>query len=101
MTVKEFRRSASGSAATPPPGISAALSALWHDARGDWARAHELAQGDRTSEGSWVHGYLHRKEGDADNAHYWYLKAGRPISKMSLEDEWTEISDKIITDNKL
>jgi hypothetical protein len=101
VTVKEFRRSASGSAATPPAGISAVLSALWHDARGDWARAHELAQGDPTPEGSWVHGYLHRKEGDAANAHYWYLKAGRPIPKMSLEEEWTDIADNLLTKRKL
>ena len=32
--------------------------------KGDWTRAHESAQRDEGGEGSWVHAYLHRKEGD-------------------------------------
>ena len=31
--------------------------------------------------GSWVHAYLHRKEGDLCNAGYWYRRAGRPESR--------------------
>jgi hypothetical protein len=41
-----------------------ALLALWWDARGNWEKAHEVAQDIGNSEGSWVHAYLHRKEGD-------------------------------------
>ena len=39
---------------------------------GDWKRAHESAQQDEGPEGSWMHAYLHRKEGDQGNAAYWY-----------------------------
>lgn len=42
-----------------------ALAGLWWDAKGDWTRAHESAQQDESRDGSWVHAYLHRKEGDS------------------------------------
>jgi hypothetical protein len=87
MTPAELR-----AAPTLPPGLSPALAALWHDARGDWERAHQVAQGDRTAAGSWVHAYLHRKEGDAGNAAYWYSRAGRPVPKGALEDEWADLA---------
>ena len=54
-----------------------AVLALWCEARGDWARAHELAQRAANRDGDWVHAYLHRVEGDEGNAGYWYVRAGR------------------------
>jgi hypothetical protein len=42
----------------------------------DWTRAHESAQQDGGKDGSWVHAYLHQKEGDQGNAAYWCLFAG-------------------------
>ncbi|MBI5693844.1 MAG: hypothetical protein HZC55_27530 [Verrucomicrobia bacterium] len=76
--------------AVPPPAWSGALRALWHDARGDWSAAHACAQADESRDGSWVHAYLHRKEGDLANAGYWYARAGRPrpAASLSLEAEW-------------
>jgi hypothetical protein len=47
------------------------------DAKGDWTRAHESVQQDEGVEGSWVHAYLHRKEGDESNAAYWYNRGGQ------------------------
>lgn len=78
----------------PPAAWSGAVRALWHDARGDWERAHECAQEDHSREGSWVHAYLHRKEGDLGNAGYWYSRAGRraPGPGVPLEREWEEIA---------
>ena len=64
-------------AAAPPAGAGPALQAIWHEAHGDWARAHEVSQEDDGAAGSWVHAYLHRKEGDLANARYWYTRAGR------------------------
>ena len=48
MSFAEFAESVKRESA-PPAGASEALAALWHDAKGDWARAHELAEiyGDR------------------------------------------------------
>ena len=74
MTLDEFRQSLT--ATEPPAGLTHALAGLWWDAKGDWTRAHESAQQDEGIEGSWVHAYLHRKEGDQGNAAYWY-SAGR------------------------
>jgi len=76
--------------------MSGALLALWHDARGDWAAAHESAQGDETSKGAWVHAYLHRKEGDLANAAYWYRSVGRPLPKCALDAEWEQIAGELL-----
>jgi hypothetical protein len=74
-----------------PPAVSPALLALWHDGRDDWARAHEVAQDIDDATGSWVHAYLHRKEGDPGNAGYWYRRAGKPVASGALDDEWRAI----------
>jgi hypothetical protein len=89
MTLSQFRESLTSS--EPPPGLSAPLAALWHDGRGDWEAAHRVAQDIPTAEGSWIHGYLHRKEGDATNAAYWYRRAAKPIASGTLEAEWEAI----------
>lgn len=67
------------------------LKALWWDAKGDWDRAHRIAQDDPTPEGSRVHAYLHRKEGDLWNADYWYSRAGINRPELSLEKEWESL----------
>lgn len=90
MTYDEFRLSLSGN--RPPEGAGPLLQALWHDARGDWNRAHEIAQDVADAEGgAAVHAYLHRKEGDPGNAAYWYRRAGRPIAREDLEAEWERL----------
>ncbi len=73
-------------------GLPPLIAALWWDARGDWARADELAQAVETAEGAWVHAYLHRKEGDLSNADYWYSRAGKRRPAVTLEQEWAEIA---------
>ncbi|CAH0157335.1 hypothetical protein [Roseomonas sp. CECT 9278] len=73
-------------------GLAPLLAALWWDARGDWARAHEVAQSVDTAEGAWVHAYLHRKEGDLPNADYWYRRAGKHRPAATLDAEWAEIA---------
>jgi hypothetical protein len=88
MTLDEFRQSLS---ALKHPRLSLALTGLWWDAKGDWARAHESAQQDEGPDGSWVHAYLHRKEGDLGNAGYWYRRSGRPPSREPLDEEWLAI----------
>ncbi|MBE7212415.1 MAG: hypothetical protein INR65_15450 [Gluconacetobacter diazotrophicus] len=69
-------------------GLDGALLALWWDARGDWERAHTVAQDLPGPDGALIHAYLHRKEGDLGNAGYWYRRAGRPVATGSLEEEW-------------
>jgi hypothetical protein len=89
MTLDEFRQSLK--ATDPPAGLTLALAGLWWDGKGDWTRAHESAQQDEGAEGSWVHAYLHRKEGDQGNAAYWYNRAGKPLCRESLDAEWLGI----------
>jgi hypothetical protein len=92
MSFEDFRKSVGGT--TEPAGVSLAVLALWHDARGDWDGAHAAAQHDSSKDGSWVHAYLHRKEGDPGNAGYWYARAGRrmPAPGVTLEAEWEQIA---------
>jgi len=41
--------------------------------------------------GSWIHAYLHRKEGDKFNAGYWYRMAGKTFPNKNLEEEQREL----------
>jgi hypothetical protein len=81
MTVAEFQAADGGE-------FTGALLALWWDARGDWQKAHEIAQDVPDEDGAWVHAYLHRKEGDMGNAAYWYRRAGRETARGDLREEW-------------
>jgi hypothetical protein len=64
------------------------MAALWWDAKGDWVQAHGLVDELETRDGMAVHAYLHRKEGSAWNADYWYERAGRGFYRETLEEEW-------------
>ena len=46
-------------------------------AAGDWKKAHEIVQKDKSTLSSWIHGIVHIVEGDLDNARYWYRHAER------------------------
>jgi len=94
MTVDEFRSSVDHP--EPGSGLTPLLAALWWDAKGNWRRAHEIAQDIGSSDGAWVHAYLHRKEGDEGNAGYWYRQAGKEHSRLSLEVEWRGIVEALL-----
>ena len=93
MTIEEFRATLADGT---PPVVTPLLRALWHDARGDWEKAHELAQEVDDASGAWVHAYLHRKEGDLGNAGYWYRRAGQPVATDSLDAEWARIVSALL-----
>lgn len=94
MTLDDFKRTVSADAA--PENISPALRALWHDARGEWDAAHGVAQAVENESGAWVHAYLHRKEGDAQNAAYWYRRARQPVATDALAVEWDRIASSLL-----
>lgn len=79
----------------PEPPATPALAALWWAAHDDWTRAHEAAQSDEGKDAAWVHAYLHRVEGDQENANYWYELAGHPPATSTLEVEWEEIAAQL------
>jgi len=74
-----------------PDGLGSLLRALWHDAKGDWSRAHDIVQDEDGRDAAWVHAYLHRLEGDAGNAAYWYRQAKKPVATGAPEPEWDAI----------
>ncbi len=77
----------------PDSNYSQLLAALWWDKKGDWDRAHSIAQDVPGRDGSWVHAYLHRVEGDEWNASYWYNRANKKLPNQSLEEEWNTLVD--------
>jgi hypothetical protein len=95
MTLEGFNRSVNDDP-KPPKDLDLTLQALWWDAKGDWEKAHQLAQNDPSANASWVHAYLHRKEGDASNAAYWYAKAVKPVAHGSLPAERDAIVDALL-----
>lgn len=99
MNFEEFKTSLSS--AQPPEKISHYLKALWYAGRDDWEASHNIAQEIHDKNGSWIHAYLHRVEGDTFNANYWYNKAGRRMPGYSLQQEWEEIVAALVTDEPM
>jgi hypothetical protein len=93
VTLQEFKTSLEEQ---QPPPVAVLLQALWYEAKGDWEKAHNLAQDVHTPDGSWIHAYLHRVEGDISNAQYWYHKANRKMPKVSLKEEWEDIANELL-----
>lgn len=96
MNYEQFTESLSKS--SPPDNISDILQALWYDAKGDWEGAHNIAQSSEgTREYDRLHAYLHRVEGDAWNAGYWYKRAGAEVFKGSLKEEWESLVKSFVS----
>lgn len=94
MELGDFKTSLSGD--RPPDELSPLLEALWFDAKGDWRRAHGIAQDEEGRDAARVHAYLHRKEGDLSNAGYWYRRAGESARSGSLDEEWESLADALL-----
>jgi hypothetical protein len=94
MNLSEFR--ATLEAGSPPRGLAKVLQALWHEAKGDWDRAHTLVQILRGKQAAAVHAYLHRREGDLSNADYWYERAGVERTRGALDKEWASLVETLL-----
>jgi hypothetical protein len=94
MTPSMFKRSLSGK--NPPPRLAPALAALWWAGNGKWDKAHEIVMNEDDADCAWVHAYLHRVEGDRDNARYWYRQARREPANGDLSSEWAAIAAKLL-----
>mgnify|MGYP001171441135 CR=1 FL=1 len=54
---------------------------------GDWDGAHAIVQKDESDPKScWIHAVLHKIEGDAANARYWYRRAGQSYEAYANPD---------------
>ena len=89
MTRLEFERTLSSK--KPPAGLSPALTALWWAGNDAWDKAHDIVMSADGSDCAWVHAYLHRVEGDRDNARYWYQQARHEPVTGDLASEWAAI----------
>ena len=94
MTFDEFLASIEND--QPASELSETLTSLWWDKKGDWDRAHSIAQAIPTTRGSAVHAYLHREEGVLWNADYWYSRAGRSRPDIPLEAEWQQLVQEML-----
>ena len=52
------------------------ISGLWLLA-GDIDRSHTISQDIPSADGSFLHGIMHRREGDYGNAKYWFRRVGK------------------------
>jgi hypothetical protein len=96
MTLDQFIDTVASEPA-PPGTLSEPLRSLWWDRKGDWDRAHTIAQQIPTVQGSAVHAYLHREEGVLWNADYWYARAGRRRPDISLDAEWRQLAEGMLS----
>jgi hypothetical protein len=94
MTLAEFKRSLSKS--KPPTDLAPALVGLWWAGKDGWGTAHKIVMDESGKDCAWVHAYLHRVEGDLDNARYWYRQAQRPVSSKTLAAEWDAIAETLL-----
>ena len=97
MSFEEFQAAVASGGALPP-GLGPPLQALAHEARGEWEAAHRAVQDDPSREAAWVHGYLHRSEGDDGNAGYWYARARQPMPDrtVSAKTEWAAVARALL-----
>ena len=96
MTLAEFEQSLKAS--TVRRGLAPALVALWWARKGDWDKAHKIVMDADGRDAAWVHAYLHRVEGDAGNAAYWYRAAKRPVATGAHGREWKAIAAALLGD---
>lgn len=94
MDLPTFEQSVRDSA--PPQSLSPLLMALWWERKGNWTKAHEIAQDIENDAAAWVHAYLHRREGDLSNATYWYRRARRPTERGDMDQEWRTIAGALL-----
>ncbi len=96
QTLTEFKESLNLD--QPISEFSAQLKSLWYDGKGDWDKAHAQVDHLNDQQSAWVHAYLHRKEGDIWNADYWYSKARKTRTNISLEEEWEKLVLQFLND---
>ena len=71
----------------PPFNLSNPELAMWHTLKNNWNDAHKIIQEIDNEIAAWIHAYLHRLEGDVNNANYWYKRANKTPTNESFKDE--------------
>mgnify|MGYP001793814263 FL=1 len=95
MNLEEFNKSIQ-TLEKCPASLPLSLQGLWYDKKYGWDEAHEFIGDASDKDTAWVHAYLHRREGDLNNARYWYNRSSQPESKLSLDEEWNQIASQLL-----
>ncbi len=72
-------------------GRASSIESALYLAVGDLERSHEISQADHSAFGSYLHGIMHRREGDFSNADYWFHRAGRLNSLSGIDVDEAEV----------
>jgi hypothetical protein len=98
MIFAEFKRCLAKR--TPPAELTPALAGLWWAGKDKWDTAHKVVMDEAGKDCARVHAYLHRVEGDAENAAYWYRRAGASVATGSLQAEWAALARDLLAKAK-
>jgi hypothetical protein len=98
MNLSQFKNSLAKP--KPPAGLVPALTALWWAAKDEWEKAHNIVMDEGGKDCAWVHAYLHRLEGDLENARYWYRRAHRPLASEPFAAEWDAITEILLAEHR-
>jgi hypothetical protein len=98
MNLSQFRTSLANP--KPPAGLAPALTALWWAGKDHWEKAHNIVMDESGKDCAWVHAYLHRVEGDLENARYWYRRAQRPVASKPFAAEWDAIAEILLEEHR-
>lgn len=63
------------------------LKALWYLKMDNWDKSHDIVSNCQGKAAAWIHGLLHKIEGDLWNANYWYRQAGVENPTIDREAE--------------
>lgn len=66
-------------------GIPSELAALVWLYVDELEKSHALSQSIHSELGSFLHGVMHRREGDFSNARYWFAQAGALSDRLGLD----------------
>ncbi|RUT01858.1 hypothetical protein DSM106972_064810 [Dulcicalothrix desertica PCC 7102] len=99
MNLEEFKQALTN-AQISLTSLPTPLKALYHDKIGNWDAAHEILEHAIDKNSAWVHAYLHRKEGDINNARYWYRRSGKPEFQGELDEECEHITTQLLLNIK-
>ncbi len=73
-----------------PNALLRSAALLWHDALDE---SHDISQTIKSTDGSFLHGIMHRREPDSSNAKYWFRLVGDHSSFPQLANAVQSLLD--------